>query len=65
MSLPSLVLPFCPRGDCALARLPTPLDLPNYKEQRPAFIGIQNRSRVSSATIDNPERKHGHRYIRK
>lgn len=59
MSLtPSLVLLFCPRGDCVLARLPTPLDPPNYKEQRPAvaFIGIRNGSRVSSATIDNPER---------
>jgi len=58
MSLPTLVLLFCPCGDCALARLPTPLDPPNYKEQRPtaAFIGIRNGSRVSSATIDNSER---------
>jgi len=58
MSLPTLVLLFCPCGDCALARLPTPLDPPNYKEQCPtaAFIRIRNGSRVSSATIDNSER---------
>jgi len=58
MSLPSLVLLFCPCEDCALAHLPTPLDPPNYKEQRPTatFIGIWNESRVSSTTIDNSER---------
>lgn len=62
-------LPFCSHGDCAFARLPTPLDPPNYRGareedraaggQRPvAFIGIRNGSPLVIGTIDNPGAKH-------